>query len=75
MCGESPEREAFAMSDHCRHCGGRGSQTGYTAGFVAGMQHAAFETYYPNIDIAARNARDETEATLRAVQHALDSRG
>jgi hypothetical protein len=59
----------------CRHCGGRGSQTGYTAGFYAGMQHAAYETYYGNITEAACGRGCPTEAELRAVQHALDSRG
>lgn len=36
-------------SSACRHCGGRGNHTPYTAGFRAGQQWAAFETYAVNI--------------------------
>lgn len=50
------------MTDHpCKQCGGRGSLTGYTAGFYAGKQFAAFETYRDNIAASERAVAGEAD--------------
>lgn len=56
------------MPDQCQHCGGRGNRTPYTAGFVAGQQHAAFETYARNIiAVQAREVAADSPAADRVL--------